>query len=67
MSSAAIASTFIGIHCDARVTLGNGSGIDFQESQCIPMYVEAATIADTDTDADAAADAQLAYTSGGCT
>ena len=59
-SSAAIASTSIGIHCDARVTLGNGSGTNFQESQCVPMYVEAATIADAD--ADAAADAQFAYT-----
>ena len=42
------------------MTLGIGSGTDFQESQCIPVYVEAATIADADADADA--DAQFEYT-----
>ena len=42
---AAAASTSIGIHCDASVTLGNGSGTDFQASKCIPMDIEAAAAA----------------------
>ena len=35
--ASAAASRSIGIHGDAPLTLGNGSGTDFQASQCIPM------------------------------
>ena len=46
-SASVSASGPIGIHCDARVDAWNGSGTDFQASQCIPMGPDA------DTDADA--------------
>ena len=52
-ASAAASSWFpIGIHCDAWVDAWNGSGTDFQASQCIPM----------DPASDAAAAARCAYT-----
>ena len=46
-----VASTSIGIRCDAWVSLGNRSGTAFQASQRIPMDVEAATVAAAATDA----------------
>ena len=42
MVVAAVALTYIGLHCDAWVTLGNGPGTDFQALQCNLMDVETA-------------------------